>query len=104
MSTSRDMASIRTAYLARSVPASARGTIQRAFDGTASPRAAIRAQCLACSNFQRDEITACTVVLCALWSYRPFQSARKPSKTARGSEISGGSCAAGSSGGADATA
>jgi hypothetical protein len=56
-------------------PVSARGFVARAFAGTASPRQAIKARCLQCSNYQRDEITNCTVVGCALYAYRPYQTA-----------------------------
>jgi hypothetical protein len=62
----------REAELART-PVSARGIVARAHAGIASPRQAIKARCLQCSNYQRDEITNCTVVGCALWTYRPFQ-------------------------------
>jgi hypothetical protein len=55
-------------------PISARGIVARAFAGTASPRQAIKARCLQCSNYQRDEITNCTVVGCALHAYRPYQT------------------------------
>ena len=55
-------------------PEMSRGIIARAFDKTASPRAAIKAKCLACCNFARDEITHCTVWTCPLHAYRPFQS------------------------------
>jgi hypothetical protein len=84
----------RTDYLA-SVPASARGIVGRAFAGKAAPRGAIKAMCLTCSNFERDEIADCAVILCPLHSYRPFQSDRKTAKTARGSESCAGSAASG---------
>lgn len=77
------------------VPTSARGIVGRAFTGTASPRAAIKAMCLTCSNYDRDEIAACPVILCPLHPYRPFQNARKGAKTARGSEFSATTGAAG---------
>jgi hypothetical protein len=54
-------------------PISARGIVARAFAGKASPRQAIKARCLQCSNYQRDEIKHCTVEGCALWTYRPYQ-------------------------------
>ena len=65
----------RTAYLV-TLPATVRGAVERAFVGTASPRAAIKAHCLLCSHFDRAEISDCRVLTCALWSYRPFQKAR----------------------------
>lgn len=54
-------------------PALSRLLVARALDGTASPRKAIKARCLQCSNYQRDEIANCTVYCCALWQFRPFQ-------------------------------
>ena len=71
----------RIAFLA-TVPASARGIVQRAFAGKASPRAAVKAYCLVCSGFDRAEVADCLVVLCPLHPYRPFQSLRNPSKSA----------------------
>ena len=76
----------RAEYLA-GVPMSARGIVQRAFARTASPRAAIKAKCLDCCCFDRDEVANCNVILCPLHPYRPFQNARKPIGSARGSEI-----------------
>lgn len=55
------------------VPSKVRGTIRQAFEGKSSPRQAIKAKCLTCSNFDRDEISFCRVVLCPLWAYRPYQ-------------------------------
>lgn len=44
-------------------------------DAFAGSRAkALKAKCLACSNYQRDEVANCTVVTCPLHSVRPFQS------------------------------
>lgn len=50
-----------------------RGWMERAFLGKASPRAAIKAMCLSCSCFVREEIANCQVVLCPLHAYRPYQ-------------------------------
>jgi hypothetical protein len=85
----RIVATDRAEFLARSVPASARGIVERAFTGKASPRAAVKAKCLDCSGYDRAEVAACTVILCPLHAYRPFQeSRRKPRKTDRESEFS----------------
>lgn len=54
-------------------PESAKGTLREAFSGAASPRRAIKAMCLACVGFQREQITNCTGYSCPLWAYRPFQ-------------------------------
>lgn len=55
------------------VPASAAGIFERAFGGSASRANAIKAKCLACTNFQRDEVRECPTVLCPLHPIRPFQ-------------------------------
>jgi len=54
------------------VPPSARRTLAKALEGKASPRAAIKAHCLLCVNFDRQAVRACPVLRCALWHYRPF--------------------------------
>lgn len=58
---------------AKSCPTMSQGVIRSALAGTSSPRQAIKARCLQCSNYARDEIAHCTVITCALWQYRPFQ-------------------------------
>lgn len=58
----------------RNAPASQQNALTRALLGNASPRSAIKAKCLTCCNFDRSEIENCTVRLCPLWSYRPFQN------------------------------
>jgi hypothetical protein len=60
------------------VPVSAKGVISRAFAGSGSPRNAIKAKCMACSNYQREEITECRVFTCPLHPWRPFQPKRAP--------------------------
>ena len=49
------------AAFVESVPALSRGLIARSLTGTASPRQAIKAFCLACTHYNRDEITHCPV-------------------------------------------
>jgi hypothetical protein len=65
----------RVAEMLRAAPVSARGILSRAFAGEASPRDAIRAQCLACVGYQRDQVAGCTWYSCPLWFYRPYQPA-----------------------------
>ena len=60
----------RAAFLG-SVPALSRGLIARALAGTASPRQAIKAFCLTCTNYDRNEINQCPVWRCPLHAYRP---------------------------------
>ena len=62
------------------VPTLWKSTIKRAFDGQGSPRQAIKAKCLDCSNFQREEVKECPVFLCPLWPWRPFQADRQKRK------------------------
>lgn len=45
----------------------------KAYKGDASPRSAIKAQCLICVGYDRDAITHCTGYSCPLWAYRPYQ-------------------------------
>ena len=52
-----------------------RGVIRAALQGSASPRQAIKAHCLTCTNYQREEVKRCPVVVCPLWRYRPYQTA-----------------------------
>lgn len=55
------------------VPVLYTGVISKAFDKNCSPRAAIKAKCLTCCNFVREDIRECAVVLCPLYSFRPYQ-------------------------------
>ena len=57
----------------RDVPPLYVGIVQRAFGGAASPRQAIKAKCLDCCGYQRDEVRHCQVVLCPLHAHRPYQ-------------------------------
>lgn len=50
-----------------------RSIMQRAYSGTASPRSAIKAQCLHCVGFVRADVTHCAGYSCPLWAYRPYQ-------------------------------
>ena len=51
-----------------------RGVKEKAFAGTASPRAAIKAFCLHCTGDMRNEIRDCTSYACPLREYRPYQN------------------------------
>ena len=54
-----------------------RGVIRMAYTlqpaNKASPRMAIRAFCLQCVGYVRNDITNCTATACPLWHYRPYQ-------------------------------
>jgi hypothetical protein len=47
--------------------------LRKALDGEGSPREAIKAKCLDCCNWERAEVASCTVVICPLWRWRPYQ-------------------------------
>ena len=51
-----------------------RSAMESAFLGKPSKTTAIKAMCLSCSSFVREEITHCQVVLCPLHAYRPYQA------------------------------
>ena len=50
-----------------------RTIMQKAYNGTAAPRSAIKAQCLICVGYERLMVTHCTGFSCPLWAYRPYQ-------------------------------
>jgi hypothetical protein len=54
-------------------PQSVKAHFAAAWSGKASPRRAIKAQCLDCVGFDRAEITGCTAYACSLWNFRPYQ-------------------------------
>lgn len=53
-------------------PASYRATLSRAYSGR-SKSAGIKAFCLQCVGFLRNEVRDCTAKGCPLWPYRPYQ-------------------------------
>lgn len=55
-----------------SLPESIRGVFKRAFSGN-SKASAVKAKCLDCCCYSRDEVRNCTVKKCPLWLYRPYQ-------------------------------
>ncbi len=55
------------------VPMSAKLLLERALTKECSPRTAIKAKCMDCCHFDRQEVASCTVVVCPLHAYRPFQ-------------------------------
>jgi hypothetical protein len=61
------------AYLRR-VPVKSRGIVGKAFGQSCSPRQAIKAKCLDCSCFDREEVRDCRVSVCPLWPWRPYQA------------------------------
>lgn len=71
----RDQQTTRVISLA---PTSCQNALREAFSGAASPRQAIKAQCLACTGYDRETIKSCTGYSCPLWKYRPFQVEGEP--------------------------
>jgi hypothetical protein len=59
------------------VPALYRAAYLKAIDGKQSPRQAIKAKCLDCCAWQREEVRQCTARGCPLWPLRPFQVSRR---------------------------
>lgn len=72
MTSKQDRQAVVTLRIAEA-PESVKGTLREAFSGSASPRKAIKAMCLACTGYDRREVTSCTGYSCPLWKYRPFQ-------------------------------
>ena len=62
---------------AADVPEMYRPGYLRAAAGKASPRAAIKAHCMECVCWQRNEVTLCTALACSMYLYRPFQGGAK---------------------------
>ena len=50
---------------------------RRVYNGKASPRQAIKAQCLHCAWMSEEVIRECTATQCPLWGFRPFQKSVK---------------------------
>jgi hypothetical protein len=53
-----------------------RPLLKKAYEGTASPRQAIKAFCLQCVGYERDSITHCTSLGCPIFMFRPYQKPR----------------------------
>lgn len=54
------------------IPKSYQKTYEKAV-ARKSMRAALKAQCLECVNWERSEIRNCSALGCPLWAYRPYQ-------------------------------
>lgn len=73
----------------KTCPEMSRQIMGRALSGKSrSPRDAIKATCLSCSGFARDEAAGCTVWRCALWALNPYRAAahKKGQRSASESE------------------
>ena len=60
-------------YLDRSVPEKHKIATERALLKQMPRSTAIKVKCLACCNFDREEVKTCAVITCPLWAYRPYQ-------------------------------
>jgi hypothetical protein len=60
-----------------SAPVRCRGILQRAYRGR-SKAATIRATCLRCVGYLRDDVTNCSAYKCPIWPVRPYQRADEP--------------------------
>lgn len=63
-------------YIA-TLPASAQGIVTRALRKQGARSNAIKAKCLDCCHFDRDEVRNCQVWRCPLHPWRPFQNTPK---------------------------
>jgi hypothetical protein len=57
---------------------------RRVYNGGASPRQAIKAQCLHCCWMDEAGIRDCTATQCPLWGLRPFQKSHKVEAASKG--------------------
>lgn len=58
---------------ARHVPESQRQLFMRVWTGKAGRAERVKAKCLDCCCYQREEVRLCMSKYCPLWSIRPFQ-------------------------------
>lgn len=59
---------------AQSVPEGSRPGYLRACAGEGSPRSAIKAFCLFCVGYVRQDVAQCQAFTCPLHAFRPFQT------------------------------
>lgn len=60
-------------YVRTSVPDKHKIATLRALTGQTQKAAALKMKCLSCCGYQREEISVCTVITCALHPVRPYQ-------------------------------
>ena len=61
------------------MPRQYRKLYDRVVAGKASPRDAIKIQCLECFGYVKTEMVKCDSCACSLYSYRPYQETVKSS-------------------------
>ena len=49
------------------------GAFRAVYDGSASPRQAIKTKCLECCWLDEAGIRECTATACPVWGFRPYQ-------------------------------
>ena len=59
-------------YIEKSVQYTSRKLFADSFEGSRAK--AVKAKCLSCCNFSKDDITYCAVLICPLHTVRPYQS------------------------------
>jgi hypothetical protein len=65
----------------RDIPRQYRKLYDRCITGQASPREAIKMQCLECCAWVKYEVVACNNHACSLFKYRPYQEVQNPVKS-----------------------
>lgn len=63
----------RVAKVLSAAPESVKGCLNRAFSGSGGRANAIKAFCLTCVGYDRQEVKNCSSFGCPLWEYRPFR-------------------------------
>jgi hypothetical protein len=58
-------------------PERCRGILKRAYGGQ-SKAAGVKAFCLRCTGYSREDVKDCTAYACPLWPYRPYQQDGEP--------------------------
>jgi hypothetical protein len=76
----------------RDVPERYQALYERTQAGMASPRQAIKMQCLECVSYDQDEVKACTDTGCPLYLYRPGKARATSSQACRRAGNTDGLC------------
>lgn len=75
MSTKRQSMTKRQQVRYEAIPESYKLNYRKAVMGL-SRASAVKAKCLDCTNWQRNEITLCVAEDCPLWVWRPYQNTK----------------------------
>ena len=74
-------------YIQDSVPDKHKMATERALLKQVPRSVAIKTKCLACCNFDREEVKACAVFTCPLNPYRPYQTSAVDSEDEQNDEV-----------------